>query len=296
MTWFRDDSERGARGDDANREAFIGYILAANVEPASVALNPSAFLGGETGTEPLPGYGSPHPQDVSLKLDSYSAVSDGATVRITGNYSNNLRFTFPSDGGLPRQGFVWQCSTSQDVYSLPYAMSVRDIVSLQPPPTSGGPPAPNYVDKWVYLTENVLSKAIRVQMQFRVETARVGTALSTIFDLTNTAMPIQGAIWLCEGGDVRYDGEHYTAEVSFSREKGITVNYDQLPETTFWPYLGLNIPGVSPGSGRWARPPMHKTIIVPPKDGDPSVKPSFVAVFPYDYDPNGYQQIAALIP
>lgn len=304
VQWFRDDATPDANADGSQIAATIGYVLSEGVDPVSVASNPTAFLGGPNGDEPLPAYRSVHPLNPRLSLDSYRVSTDGAVNRVIGQYSSDRRFTFPTNNTPPPTGFRWSVATETYAYSMPYAAKARELAGYEPPAGGVGPPAPTFIDKWVYLDESVIEKVQKVTMEFSIAENNVGTAMDVFFEQTNQIHKINGRYWLFEGGEVNYDGESYRARASWVREKGSYLNYPDYPETLFLPAVESSftdqlspVPafGDSP-AGVWAKPPLHKTIIIPPTSGIASDTPSFVAIRSQDFDPNGWDAIAALIP
>lgn len=305
VQWFRDESTPDATADGSNIAATIGYVLSEGVDPVAVANNPTAFLGGPNGDEPLPAYRSPYPSNPRLTLDSYRVSTDGAINRIIGQYSSDRRFTFPNNNTPPPTGFRWSVTTETYGYALPYA--ARGIDLGQPDPNFVGPnPPPTLIDKWVYLDESVFEKVQKVSMEFTVAANLVGNAIETFFEQTNEVHRINGKYWLFEGGEVNFDGENYRARASWVREKGVWMNYaDYLSTQLRMPAVRAQLsdldspaPGFGPDypAGSWAKPPLHKTIIVPPDTGKAIDPPTFVAVLPYNFNANGWDQIAALIP
>lgn len=290
--WIRDASKCSAQGDGRSFTAREGYIIGGGINPVAIAANPTQFLGGEDGNTPLPAINSPHPNYPAAILDGYSVETDGGISFIIGLYSTDRRFRLPSlpavSGSRPNSDFV------PYTFALPYAVKSTQVFWPRLADGQTGPPIPEVRHPWTYLTQNHAVRAQRFAINGRIAAERMTTVYDTVFDLGNTAMAIDGRLWLFEGARTSDapDSGDFQVSMSFVREKDLRVDYVALPPETYWPYLAGTFPGFT--NALSAKPSFHKTIIIPPASGNPEEFPTFRAIPTVEFVQDGYDRLRSL--
>ena len=285
MGWVRDEAGVDAQFDGTTITLRQPYLLVdVSADAAHVAMHPGNYLGGNSGNEPLPAINSSHPTDPRLLLDAYAVASDGSTKRIIALYSSNRAFRWPDPNTVPPEGYRWSVSFQTQTVQIPWTTRVRQEVA-----------AGVFRDAWLYLEQAMFERIMTVSITARIKRELIGNAIEIIGGQANKIHRIGGVYYLFEPGEITDagDGGDYQASFVWSRPYGITIDYNEpLPTVTYFPRVQSKLPNTSE---YFAKPPLHEVVLRPPADGDPSTIPDFIAVLRYDYDPNGYASILALI-
>ncbi len=302
MGWVKDESGCMASGDGSGRTAQMRFLLGGGEDPVAICNNPTAFMGGETGNEPLPARNSIHPLDTGMHLDSYDIETDGAVAVIVAKFSTDGRFRFPNTSGSTR----WKCSFQDIVFDIPFAQKVKELVGrgLPIPPNGQGPPQPGlptYSYKWDYKRQRVLGKVQKVSITFPVKPIDVIPLMDAIYVQQDCVQLINGKFWLFEGGDIN-DGpraDDYECNLNWYRETGVVIDEGDEPLMR-WPHnMPTRIQGMSaPASPArdWSQAPFHRTVIKAPVSGKADDPPTFASILQYDVNLTGYAQLAQFIP
>ena len=294
MGWVRDASGCSGQYDGSVVIAQERYILGGGMDPIAVAVKPTSFLGGDDGNTPLPGFGSSHPSAPLLRLDSYGVETDGGVATIVARYSTDGRFSLPAPPTVGRS-FRWRATTENYVFSLPWAARTTDVHYAPQAEGAQGPPTPVERYRWVYLKENFLVKAQRISMSLRIKDENILPALETLYRYQSMAMPINGRVWVFEGGDVDEAGssDDYRMQLNFLRESDIKLDYQAFPLNTWWPKVEGKYPQQT---GEFAKPAYHKTVILMPEGGDVATAPGFDAIPSYEFAADGFEALSRLVP
>ncbi len=301
MGWVLDEGGTSATHDGTARVARRRYLLGGGEDPVAICGNPTAFMGGDAGNEPLPARNSTHPLDAMMRLDCYEVSTDGAVSSIVALYSSDRRFRFPTVNAAPNNGFTWTLSTRTMTYGLPLAILVREVIgdALQ---------STGYFDLWKFTSQNTFESAQEVRMRFKVKPDDVPAALNVMYSRQNKLHRINGEIWLFVGGELSQGSQSgdYELNVSWLREAGIPY----VPPPQLWDSQGgllfLQRRSILPmvksslsGTNQnvyWHKPPYHSVIILPNESGDPEDEPNFAAACLFEMDETGFAAIVALIP
>lgn len=284
-------------------------MLPGGENPVAVCKSPTAFLGGDTGDIPLPARNSGHPIDTGCILDCYQVDTDGAVSSIVALYSSDRRFRFPTNNVSPDTGYTWSLDDIDLAYGVPYAVKVKELVTVNPPSGGVGPPLPVYREPWKDMAENIYEAGQVVRLVFKVKAQDVEAAKSVIYTRQNKIHLIGAELWLYRGGSLVYRNGDYEMAVSWVKESGVPdlgnlfdrVAHNPITHATtsantrmVWPAVTSQL--AAGPTGRWAKVPYHKTIPLPNESGNPEDPPDYVAQCQFAYDANGYAAVVALIP
>lgn len=309
MGWVKDEGGCSASHDGTTRVVRERYLLGGGESPVAVCKSPTAFLGGDTGDVPLPARNSAHPIDTGVFLDCYQVDSDGAVNSIVALYSSDRRFRFPTNNVSPDTGYTWSLDDQDQFYSVPYAVKVKELVTVTPPSGGVGPPEPVYREPWKDQTENIYESGQIVRLTFKVKPADVEAAKTVIYTRQNKIHLIGAELWWYRGGSLVFRNGDYEMSVAWVKESGVPDLgnlYDRIAhnpvthaanpvnDRVVWPSVTGQLPGN--GSTLWAKVPYHKTIPVSNDSGNPEDPPWFYAQCQFAYDPTGYAAVVALIP
>lgn len=212
MGWKRNLLAEGAQVDAENTgDARMAYIFDSYVDPLIIGSNPQAFLGGDSGFEPLPPRGSPHPLNSAYKLDRYQVTSNGKTSEVVGLYSNDGRFRFPQpepDETTGEEEGLYSSTSEEIRVEYPYAkrVSMRGVA----PTNLVGPLQPAVLALGAkYLLETIRRRMLRVVIRAN----EIALCEQRMDEQNKRLHKINGAFYRFQAGNVDYyrtvDGVKY---------------------------------------------------------------------------------------
>jgi len=280
MTWVRDHSDGSGNTDAIASDESIGYIVQ-GFSGTQVRTNPGSVLGGDTGSEPLPALGSPHPDIPGLKLDRYSTRDDGVICRVTGIYSTNGSGRLPPPvGPLPANRFMYSRETFD--WELPYA--VREPQELETP---GGTTT---VLAWIPKVWKIAQELQVRQYAVRVDPEDIDAANAAASAQDRKLHMLGGSQWrFFAAKDITYlaDTDEYELQYKWVQDPGWI-----LPNTVN--FAGFVFPTLQTvGGADYTRPPYH--IFAPLKrQTDLITAPDFPSALYAEVDDDGWQSLYGL--
>ena len=274
-----------AQGDGQNVGFSQTYLLSGDIDPAHAAANPTNYAGGSSGNETLPAYNSAHPSNQALRLDSYAIGKNGVENRITALYSTDRRFRFPAPNVVPVTGYRWRVSFETQTPEIPWTTLVKQQVATGV-----------FRDAYLFLTQKMSEKIIRISIECRIKEAAVGNAIEVLSEQAGAIHKINGRYYAFEPSELMdaEDRKDYRANLSWVRPTGIpNIDIDTLPANTYFPQVFSKLPDEP--QEPWTKPPLHE-VILKPWPNSPSSLPTFVSVLNRKFNPNGYAQVLALLP
>ena len=286
MGWVRDESGVSVQSDGETITLRQPYLLVdTGSNPVDVAMHPGNYLGGSSGNEPLPAFNSAYPNDPRLLLDAYGVNSDGSAKRIDALYSNNRTFRFPAPNVVPITGYRWRVSFETQTPEIPWTTLVKQQVATGV-----------FRDAYLFLTQKMVEKVIRISIECRIKEAAVGNAIEVLSEQAGAIHKINGRYYAFEPSELMdaEDRKDYRANLSWVRPTGIpNIDIDTLPNNTYFPQVFSKLPDEP--QEPWTKPPLHE-VVLKPWPTDPSALPTFVSVLNRKFNPNGYAQVLALLP
>jgi hypothetical protein len=266
-----------AQADSAQRQFKVWNTGRASfANPASIT-NSSGLA--------LPGHNDPHPDFPNLRLDSYSLTTNGSLINATALYSNNGRFRAQPKPQQPTAGTpaLFEASFQTVTETAPIAKKVT--VSI--PDGSGSYES---VSGW-NLSEFTHSYALaRVYYKVRFTATQFATAVEAVRTQINKIHLIGGKFYRFEGDDIRaVSATEYETRYGWVYDSGTRTGTGTTSDSTV--LFPSSLIGFI-GSGVWLRPPFHRIIAV--RGATVEDPPTFRAVMPYDYAPDGWQSLPGM--
>lgn len=294
MSWVRDYAADNGSYDgqpSGGGSLTIDYIVTGGYSAAQILRNPTAILGGITGGEPLPGYGSEHPEFAGFYLDRYDPQSLGVVTRLRATYSRNGSGRIPARPAPPEIGdFKFQTDYEEIITRIPY--QIRTLEFVANPPGFAGPPDPVAPDgyssllAWRVQSPDGEKYILREgQTVSRYSTKAVISeenylaASEAIRRNNNKINNINGRLYQFVAGSVvpRSGLDGYETTLTWWADDGYDLAdefYSGSPPNVMYPPRTI---GVLPFVGAAVtRPPFHAIDLIPPEDADPTVPSTFI--------------------
>lgn len=289
MTWVRTtlgisgSKDAPSDGGASSGSLSMRYIVK-GFEPAQILSNPTAVLGGDTGTEPLPALGSAHPQIPGFKLDRYDCNGTGVICEVTAIYSPNGSGRLPQNptGTLPPNRFKY----SRETLKWPLPFATREPQEMDVDGTT------SIIMAWIIKSEEIEQDVQVRGYTIRVTANEIDAAFEAATVQNKKLHRLGGKLWRfsCSMEAVLVpDLDLYEIEYKWTHDPGwLLPNSVNFTNTSF--------PTIQTIGGQdYTRPPFHIFEKIG-RQADLTANPNglFVTALYAEIDENGWQSLYGL--